>query len=217
MSGSAGTSSASSTPSGPARAQHPLEAVTSVMRQAPGATAVKDAVDGVVGGVRDTVGLVTPHARRVAAHAGEGLLGAAGAAMAWLTQPLRGGDSSAEGRPATAKEVRPATAKAERPQPKPAAKRATGRRTAAKRATPKPTAPKPAAKPASRPTATPKAAKPKAAETAKTAKTAAKTTSRTTAGAPRTRSTATATPATGRRASGTRRTASASPAAERAS
>jgi len=211
MSGSAGTSSTSSTLSGPARAQHPLEAVTSVVRQAPGATAVKGVVDGVVGGVRDTVGVVTPHARRVAAYAGEGLLGAAGAAMVWLTQPLRRGDTSAE--------VRPATARAERPQPKPAAKRATGRRTAAKRATPKPTAPKPAAKPATGPAATPKAAKPKAATTAKTAKaakTAAKTTGRTTAGVPR-RTGSTPTPATGRRPSGTRRTASASPAAERAS
>lgn len=74
---------------------HPVEAVASAVRQVPGAHAVK----GVFDGMMDTIGAVSPHTRRVAAYAGVGLLGAAGvvewpvaaagAAVVWLTQPLR--------------------------------------------------------------------------------------------------------------------------------
>ncbi|MFE9863983.1 hypothetical protein ACFYPZ_14775 [Streptomyces sp. NPDC005506] len=56
-----------------------------------------DRVKGIVDGVLDSVGIVSPHARRVAAYTGAGLLGVAGvvewpvavtgAAVVWLTQP----------------------------------------------------------------------------------------------------------------------------------
>jgi hypothetical protein len=75
----------------------PVEAVTSAVRQMPGAAAVRGAFDGML----DTIGVVSPRTRRVAAYAGVGLLGAvgvvewpvvaAGAAVVWLTQPLRSG------------------------------------------------------------------------------------------------------------------------------
>ncbi|MER7808365.1 hypothetical protein [Streptomyces sp900116325] len=55
-----------------------------------------DRVKGIVDGVLDSVGIVSPHARRVAAYTGAGLLGVAGvvewpvavtgAAVVWLTQ-----------------------------------------------------------------------------------------------------------------------------------
>jgi hypothetical protein len=66
--------------------------MTAAVQHVPGAHAVKGVADGVL----DTVGSVSPHARRVAAYAGVGLLGvagvvewpvaAAGAAVVWLTQ-----------------------------------------------------------------------------------------------------------------------------------
>ncbi|MFC5720606.1 hypothetical protein ACFP1Z_10575 [Streptomyces gamaensis] len=102
MSESAGTSWLS----GPTRT---LGAVTSAARRVPGAGVVTGAVDGLL----DTVGVVSPRTRRVAAYTGVGVLGAAGvvewplaaagAALIWLTQarPVakgaapRGGSSGA--------------------------------------------------------------------------------------------------------------------------
>ncbi|MEV6162000.1 hypothetical protein AB0L71_08745 [Streptomyces sp. NPDC052052] len=72
---------------------HPKETMTTVMDRVPGAETVKGVFDGVL----DSVGVVSPRARRVTAYAGAGLLGAAGviewplavagAAVVWLTQP----------------------------------------------------------------------------------------------------------------------------------
>ncbi|MFE2088754.1 hypothetical protein [Streptomyces sp. NPDC059460] len=72
---------------------HPMQTVTTAMEKVPGAERVKGFVDGVL----DSVGIVSPHTRRVAAYTGAGLLGvagvvewpvvAAGAAVVWLTQP----------------------------------------------------------------------------------------------------------------------------------
>ncbi|MER6302597.1 hypothetical protein ABT247_23995 [Kitasatospora sp. NPDC001539] len=80
-------------PSGPSMLLHPVGTVTATVHRVPGADAVGSAVNGVL----DTVGLVSPRARRIAAYAGAGLLGAlgavewpvaaAGAAAVWLTQP----------------------------------------------------------------------------------------------------------------------------------
>lgn len=71
---------------------HPMRTVTTAVERVPGA----DRVKGVVDGVLDSVGIVSPHARRVAAYTGAGLLGVAGvvewpvamagAAVVWLTQ-----------------------------------------------------------------------------------------------------------------------------------
>jgi hypothetical protein len=67
--------------------------VTSTVSHVPGAGAVKSAFEGVL----DSIGNVSPRARRVAVYTGAGLLGAAGvidwplaaagAAAVWLTQP----------------------------------------------------------------------------------------------------------------------------------
>ncbi|MCX5338871.1 hypothetical protein [Streptomyces atratus] len=67
--------------------------MTTAVERVPGA----DRVKGIVNGVLDSVGIVSPHARRVAAYTGAGLLGVAGvvewpvamagAAVVWLTQP----------------------------------------------------------------------------------------------------------------------------------
>ena len=72
---------------------HPMQRVMTAMDRVPGA----DRVKGIVDGVLDSVGIVSPHARRVAAYTGAGLLGVAGvvewpvavtgAAVVWLTQP----------------------------------------------------------------------------------------------------------------------------------
>lgn len=72
---------------------HPMETMTAVVDRVPGV----DAVKGIADGVLDSVGIVSPHARRITAYAGAGLLGAAGliewpvavagAAAVWLTQP----------------------------------------------------------------------------------------------------------------------------------
>ncbi|MEV0495304.1 hypothetical protein [Streptomyces atratus] len=72
---------------------HPMQTMTTAIEKVPGAERVKGIVDGVL----DSVGVVSPHARRVAAYTGAGLLGvagvvewpvvAAGAAVVWLTQP----------------------------------------------------------------------------------------------------------------------------------
>ncbi|WP_327420646.1 hypothetical protein OG612_36655 [Streptomyces sp. NBC_01527] len=67
-----------------------------------------DRVKGIVDGVLDSVGIVSPHARRVAAYTGAGLLGVAGvvewpvavtgAAVVWLTQSRpTDGEARAEG------------------------------------------------------------------------------------------------------------------------
>ncbi|MET7311612.1 hypothetical protein ABZS68_32285 [Streptomyces sp. NPDC005571] len=71
---------------------HPMQRVMTAMDRVPGA----DRVKGIVDGVLDSVGIVSPHARRVAAYTGAGLLGVAGvvewpvavtgAAVVWLTQ-----------------------------------------------------------------------------------------------------------------------------------
>src|SRR5262245_58345747 len=71
---------------------HPVDTMTEAVDHVPGAHAVKGAANGML----DTVGIASPHARRVAAYAGVGLLGAAGvvewpvaaagAAVVWLTQ-----------------------------------------------------------------------------------------------------------------------------------
>ncbi|OIK06430.1 hypothetical protein BIV23_08625 [Streptomyces monashensis] len=90
---------------------HPVETVTATVSHLPGAPAVKDAFDTVL----DTVGVVSPRSRRMAAYAGVGLMGAvgviewpmaaAGAAVVWLTQSRSGraeggGGSQAGGRAA---------------------------------------------------------------------------------------------------------------------
>ncbi|MFJ7496447.1 hypothetical protein ACIQZB_35850 [Streptomyces sp. NPDC097727] len=72
---------------------HPVQRVTTAVERVPGA----DRVKGIANGVLDSVGIVSPHARRVAAYTGAGLLGVAGvlewpvamagAAVVWLTQP----------------------------------------------------------------------------------------------------------------------------------
>ncbi|MFF7211792.1 hypothetical protein ACFZAU_14865 [Streptomyces sp. NPDC008238] len=71
---------------------HPLDTMSSTAQRLPGAGAIKGAFDSVL----DTVGVVSPRTRRVAAYTGAGLLGitgvvdwpvaVAGAAAAWLTQ-----------------------------------------------------------------------------------------------------------------------------------
>ncbi|MGW1881472.1 hypothetical protein [Streptomyces sp. NPDC001970] len=79
---------------------HPVQTMTAAVEKVPGADRVKpgmERVKGVVDGVLDSVGIVSPHARRVAAYTGAGLLGVAGvvewpvavagAAVVWLTQP----------------------------------------------------------------------------------------------------------------------------------
>ncbi|MEY9967860.1 hypothetical protein ABIA33_005940 [Streptacidiphilus sp. MAP12-16] len=153
MSGSARTSSASSTSEGASILLRPVEAVTSAVRQAPGASTVKEVFDGVL----DTVGVVSPHARRVAAYAGVGLLGvagvvewpvaAAGAAVVWLTQPRGRSAGSGAGQPAAARKPAAVAAAADRPKTKPAAKPSTAKRSTAKRSTAKaPAAKAPAVK-----------------------------------------------------------------------
>jgi hypothetical protein len=112
---------------------HPMQTVTEAVNHVPGATVVKGAVDGVL----DTVGVVSPHARRVAAYAGVGLLGvaglvewpvaAAGAAVVWLTQPRPEHNGGA-----TAKQTGQRTVA--RPKAK-ASERATAKRTASKKRT----------------------------------------------------------------------------------
>jgi len=132
---------------------HPVEAVASAVRQVPGAHAVKGAFDGVM----DTIGVVSPHTRRVAAYAGVGLLGAvgvvewpvaaAGAAVVWLTQPLRRNapkTTAAQSAPAPEAAAAPRTRTQPRTQPRTrttastpptAAKPSTARAGAAKPAT----------------------------------------------------------------------------------
>jgi hypothetical protein len=95
MSTTASTSSSeSAASSGPAKLlAHPVDTMTAAVSHVPGASVVR----GVANGMLDKVGAVSPHARRVAAYAGVGLLGAvgvvewpvaaAGAAVVWLTQP----------------------------------------------------------------------------------------------------------------------------------
>ncbi|MER6104684.1 hypothetical protein ABT115_20765 [Streptomyces sp. NPDC001832] len=71
---------------------HPVQMATTAVEKVPGADRAKEFVDGVL----DSVGIVSPRARRVAAYTGAGLLGvagvvewpvvAAGAAAVWLTQ-----------------------------------------------------------------------------------------------------------------------------------
>ncbi|MFI9271346.1 hypothetical protein ACIGXM_11615 [Kitasatospora sp. NPDC052896] len=145
MSDSAGTSPASAPRGGFSKVLlHPVGAVTSAVRQVPGASVVKEVFDGVL----DTVGVVSPRTRRVAAYAGAGLLGAAGlvewpvvvagAAVVWLTQPrARSGESTA------AQPARKPAAKARADRPR--TKSATGTAKAAKPRTTKPRTTKPSA------------------------------------------------------------------------
>ncbi|MDX2730240.1 MULTISPECIES: hypothetical protein [Streptomyces] len=83
---------------------HPVRRVMTAVDRVPGA----DRVKGIVDGVLDSVGIVSPHARRVAAYTGAGLLGVAGvvewpvavtgAAVVWLTQSRpTDGEARAEG------------------------------------------------------------------------------------------------------------------------
>ncbi|MCK7624343.1 hypothetical protein MUU72_14740 [Streptomyces sp. RS10V-4] len=82
----------SAAPAAASKLLHPVGAVTTTVRRIPGAGRVSGAFDEVL----DTVGLVSPRARRIAAYTGAGLLGAfgavdwpvaaAGAAAVWLTQ-----------------------------------------------------------------------------------------------------------------------------------
>ena len=83
---------------------HPMRRVMTAVDRVPGA----DRVKGIVDGVLDSVGIVSPHARRVAAYTGAGLLGVAGvvewpvavtgAAVVWLTQSRpTDGEARAEG------------------------------------------------------------------------------------------------------------------------
>lgn len=93
----------SASPSATEKLLHPVGTVTATVSHVPGATMVKDAFDTVL----DTVGVVSPRSRRVAAYAGVGLLGAAGvvewpvaaasAAAIWLTQsrPTRAAETGA--------------------------------------------------------------------------------------------------------------------------
>ncbi|WP_236045742.1 hypothetical protein [Streptacidiphilus fuscans] len=140
---------------------HPVSSATSAVRSLPGAGMVESALSGVL----DTVGIVSPHARRVAAYTGAGLLGAAGlvewpvaaagAAVVWLTQSRDGGDGpspatphkgstpvkpSAQAKRTTAAETEAPAA--ERPPAKAAATRKTAKKSAPRAG--KPSAPKPA-------------------------------------------------------------------------
>ncbi|MEZ0070174.1 hypothetical protein ABIA32_006226 [Streptacidiphilus sp. MAP12-20] len=161
MSGRTSASPVASQPAGSSLLLHPVEAVTSAVRHAPGASAVKGAFDGVL----DTVGVASPHTRRVLAYAGVGLLGAvgvvewpvaaAGAAVVWLTQPLRPGQGEASAKAGAprassgrSEPVPPSTATARKPTSaagtsKANAARATTPKAATARATPaKPSAAK---------------------------------------------------------------------------
>ncbi|MEV5509650.1 hypothetical protein [Streptomyces orinoci] len=91
-----------------------------LVNRVPGAGLVREAVNGAL----DTVGSVTPQARRAAVYAGAGLLGAvgviewpvaaAGAAVVWLTQPRPGhrGESGGAPAPSRAATAKPAAATA---------------------------------------------------------------------------------------------------------
>ena len=73
MSETTSTSASRTSSAGTSMLAHPVHTVTETVRHVPGAGVVKGAVDGVL----DTIGAVSPRARRVAAYAGAGLLGAA--------------------------------------------------------------------------------------------------------------------------------------------
>ncbi|MGW7004709.1 hypothetical protein ACWGCW_18270 [Streptomyces sp. NPDC054933] len=121
--------------------------MTEAVNQVPGAPVVKGVVDGVL----DTVGAVSPHARRVAAYAGVGLLGvvglvewpvaAAGAAVVWLTQsrPEHNGHTAAQ---QAGQRPRARKAQADRPTTKSAAERPAAKKSAPKKTTSKRTAAK---------------------------------------------------------------------------
>ncbi|WP_370067093.1 hypothetical protein [Streptacidiphilus sp. MAP5-3] len=89
---------------------------------------------------------MSPHTRRVAAYAGAGLLGAAGvvewpvaaagAAVVWLTQPLRKGERESNAPTAASGGVRPGSSPAAM-KPASTAKATTGKAGTHKRATPK--------------------------------------------------------------------------------
>ncbi|WP_405682626.1 hypothetical protein [Streptomyces sp. NBC_00057] len=112
---------------------HPVQRVTTAVERVPGV----DRVKGIVDGVLDSVGIVSPHARRVAAYTGAGLLGVAGvvewpvvmagAAVVWLTQP-RPKDAAAA--PAARSAKAQTTARPARTRP---AKASTTSKTAKKR------------------------------------------------------------------------------------
>ncbi|SCK08889.1 hypothetical protein [Streptomyces sp. WMMB 322] len=82
--------------------RYPLRTMTTAAEKVPGAERVKGVFDDML----DTVGIVSPRARRVAAYTGAGILGlagvvewpvaAAGAAAVWLTQPRPADTDGAE-------------------------------------------------------------------------------------------------------------------------
>ncbi|MFB7496599.1 hypothetical protein ACFC09_18255 [Streptomyces sp. NPDC056161] len=130
----------------------PVDMVKTTVSHVPGAATVKGAFDSVL----DTVGIVSPRSRRIAAYAGAGVLGAAGvvewpvaatgAAVVWLTQSRPGtGGKDAPKAGARAAETRPAAAKpsaGRRAAAKPGEARTTAARTtAAKTATTRTTRP----------------------------------------------------------------------------
>lgn len=142
-------SSQTAAPSGPAKLlSHPVDTMTTAVEHVPGASVVK----GVANGVLDTVGIVSPHARRVAAYAGVGLLGAAGivewpvaaagAAVVWLTQQRpKEAEASAAGRKPGATRTdgtraSGAAAKKAKATSKASASGTSGRRTASSRTSP---------------------------------------------------------------------------------
>jgi hypothetical protein len=103
---------------------HPLDTMKATAQRVPGAPAVKGAFDGML----DSVGAVSPRARRVMAYTGAGLLGvagivewplaAAGAAAVWLTQPRPGATTKGLG-PETEAEPAQADDPAAHPLPEP--------------------------------------------------------------------------------------------------
>ncbi len=123
MSETTSTSASRTSSAGTSMLAHPVHTVTETVRHVPGAGVVKGAVDGVL----DTIGAVSPRARRVAAYAGAGLLGAAGliewpvaaagAAVVWLTQPRpHEHDGATTGaRPAARQTAKPAARTAAKP------------------------------------------------------------------------------------------------------
>ncbi|MFD0279592.1 hypothetical protein ACFVHB_37670 [Kitasatospora sp. NPDC127111] len=117
------------------RLVHPVDTVTSTVRRVPGA----GAVSGVLDGALNTVGLVSPRARRIAAYTGAGLLGAlgavdwpvaaAGAAAVWLTQARPGGG---RGQASPARPGGPAAEPADRASGSSKTAKASGSRTASR-------------------------------------------------------------------------------------
>jgi predicted phage gp36 major capsid-like protein len=87
---------ASDTSGSMAKFFHPIDTAATVVGHVPGVSAMRKAANGVL----ETVGIVSPQARRLAAYTGMGLLGVAGviewpvaaggAAIVWMTQARDG-------------------------------------------------------------------------------------------------------------------------------